>query len=142
MSTKARRSANAADRSLPSPTFARRAAWVFAVGLWLFLFISLASFNSADAPSHMVAVHNQPAANLCGAAGAVIAYWSYFVVGMGSWVIVLCLAAYLIIAVSGRAVNQPLVRALGLVLMAAAFSSLHELLLPNVGPLSGSADCR
>lgn len=116
----------------------RRVMWVLAACVWLFLFLSLASFNSADAPSHVVAVHNSPAANLCGPVGALIAYWSYHVIGLGTWMILLSLAAYLFIAVSGREVNQPLVRAIGLLIMAAAFSGLHGLILPGVGPLTGS----
>lgn len=109
-----------------------------AAAVWLFLFISLVSFNSADAPSHVVAVHNNPTANLCGPVGAVVAYWAYYVIGSGAWIILLSLAFFLGIAVTGRAVNQPIVRSLGLLIMAASFSSLHELLLPNAGPLTGA----
>ena len=132
------RGAKRSDASLPHPSFARRAAWVFAAGVWLFLFIALASFDSADSPSHMVAVHNNPTANLCGPVGAVIAYWSYHVLGAGSWIILLSLGVFLAITVTGRSLNQPLVRVVGLAIMAVAFSSLHELLLPSVGPVTGS----
>jgi S-DNA-T family DNA segregation ATPase FtsK/SpoIIIE len=132
------RRARKTDDSLPHPSFARRAAWVLAVGVWLFLFISLASFDSADPPSHIVAVHNNPTANLCGPVGATISYWAYYVLGAGSWIILLSVAIFLAIAVTGRALNQPLVRLVGLAIMALACSGLHELLLPNAGPLTGS----
>ncbi len=112
--------------------------WVLAAGIWIFVLLALISFNPADPPSHVVAVHNHPVENLCGAAGAAIAYWSFFVIGSGTWVILLALATFLGITLSGRAVNHPLVRTLGLFIMAAAFSSFHELWLPRSGSLSGS----
>src|SRR4051812_16472145 len=100
-------------RRLPSPTLARRLGWVLLAGMWSFLLLVLLSFDSADAPSHAVAVHNQPAANWCGAAGAVIAYWGYEILGMGSWMLMLGLMIVLAVTVTGRVVNQPLVRIAG-----------------------------
>src|SRR5436190_536723 len=86
---------SAGDQPLPHPSVARRVAWVVAAGAWLFLAVALLSFNSADAPSHVVAVHNHPAANLCGTVGALIAYWSYWVIGYGAWVMLAGALIYL-----------------------------------------------
>src|SRR5687768_987746 len=108
---------------LPAPTISRRVVWVLAAGVWVFLFVALASFDSADAPSHIVAVHNTPPANLCGSTGAVIAYWAYQVIGIGSWVLLMGLGLALGVTVTGRVINQPLVRLVGLLIMSAAFSS-------------------
>ncbi|TVQ56899.1 MAG: DNA translocase FtsK [Phycisphaerales bacterium] len=127
-----------AEEELPPATVARRIGWVALAGVWLFIALALATFNSADAPSHVVAVHNEPAANWCGQAGAVIAYWSYQVIGLGSWVLMAGVLGYLIVTVTGRVVSHPLVRALGLIVIALAVSSLHGLLLPNTGPLAGA----
>jgi S-DNA-T family DNA segregation ATPase FtsK/SpoIIIE len=131
-------SAKTAEPPLPSASVHSRVIWVLAAALWVFLFIALVTFDSADAPSHVVAVHNQPSANWCGSAGAAMAYWSYFVIGVGSWVILLGWATYLIVAVTGRAINQPLLRCFGLLIMAAAVSSAHQLLFPQRGPLAGA----
>ncbi len=127
-----------AQEELPPATVARRIGWVALAGVWLFIALALATFSSADAPSHVVAVHNDPAANWCGQAGAVIAYWSYQVIGLGSWVLLAGVLGYLVVTVTGRVVGHPLVRALGLIVIALAASSLHGLLLPNSGPLAGA----
>jgi DNA segregation ATPase FtsK/SpoIIIE, S-DNA-T family len=133
----ARTAGGRTDEAAP-PTIARRVVWMLLAGLWVFLFVALASFNSADPPSHVVAVHNEPVANLCGMAGAVIAYWSYFVIGTGVWVIMAGVAAWLAITVTGREVSHPVVRAVGLLLMGLAVSGLHALLLPRIGPMAGA----
>ncbi|MHC5003705.1 MAG: DNA translocase FtsK 4TM domain-containing protein, partial [Planctomycetota bacterium] len=124
---------------LPPASAARRAGWVLLTGLWLFLVLALGSYDSADAPSYVVAVHNQPAANLCGAAGAVVAHYAYHVVGVGSWVILAGIAGFLGVTVTGRRVSHPLVRFLGLLIIAVGVSSLHRLLWPTAGPLAGAA---
>src|SRR5436190_23104830 len=128
----------AADQFLPHPSVARRVAWLVAAGAWLFLSVALLSFNSADAPSHVVAVHNHPAANLCGAVGAIIAYWAYHVIGVGAWMILLGMGIFLGVTVTGRKVNQLMLRSLGLLLMSLAVSCMHSLIAPHVGPLIGS----
>ena len=115
-----------------------RIAWVTMAAVWIFFVVSLATFDSGDAPSHVVAVHNQPAANLCGAFGAFIAYWSYAVVGIGSWVILAGIAGLLGVTVTGRVVTHPVVRGIGVIFMAIAVSCLHRLIFPHAGPLAGS----
>jgi S-DNA-T family DNA segregation ATPase FtsK/SpoIIIE len=134
----ARKRVRALVEHLPPATTGRRVGWVILASMWAFLFLSLASFHSADPPSHVVAVHNSPTANLCGLAGATVAYWSYFALGIGSWIFVAGLGLFLGVTVTGRTVNQPLLRGLGLLLMAVAFSGFHALLFPNLGPLTGA----
>ncbi len=121
-----------------SDPFMLRICWVAAAALVVFFALALGSFDSADAPSHVVAVHNQPAANLCGGAGAVVAYWSYYVLGIGSWVILLSIAGYLAVLSRGRAVSHALVRLIGVLLMAISVSSFHGLLASHTGPLIGA----
>ena len=76
----ARKSSKAVSRpssgELPRASFARRATWVALAGLWVFLFMALATFSRADWPCHTVAVHANPASNLMGRLGAGIAYWT------------------------------------------------------------------
>ncbi|MHC5023782.1 MAG: FtsK/SpoIIIE family DNA translocase [Planctomycetota bacterium] len=116
----------------------RRLAWVGLAVAWLFLVIALTSFNAADWPSHAVAVHNTPAANLCGSVGALASYWSYKVLGLGTWVVLLGIASYLAVTLTGRAVDQLILRAIGTLLVAVGISSVHGLLLPSIGPLPGT----
>ena len=116
------------DEELTTATLIRRVSWVAAAGLWLFLVTALASFALADWPSYAVAVQNDPPRNLCGPVGALIAWWSYSVVGVGAWVILAGAAGYLGLTAAGRRVGHPVVRAAGLLIMALAVSSFHGLL--------------
>lgn len=136
MARKARKSSG--GDGLPAATLTRRAGWVAAAGVWVFLVAALASFDSADAPSHVVAVQNDPIANWCGRAGAAIAYWSYHVLGIGSWVMLVGAGGYLGVTVTGRVVSHPLVRGIGLLIVAIAVAGLHGLLLEIVGPGPGA----
>jgi S-DNA-T family DNA segregation ATPase FtsK/SpoIIIE len=119
-------------------TMLQRTAWLAGAGAWVFAAFALGSFDAADAPSHAVAVHNDPAANLCGAAGAVVGYWSYHVLGIGAWVVLAGAAAFLVATARGRHVGHPFVRLLGLLIAAVAVSCLHGLLVPGLGPLPGA----
>ncbi len=115
-----------------------RILWVTMGAVLIFLVVSLATFDSADAPSYVVAVHNQPAANLCGAFGAIVAYWAYTVIGAGSWILLAGIAGLLGVTVTGRMVTHPIVRGVGVVFMAIAVSCLHRLIFPHSGPLAGA----
>ncbi len=126
-----------ADDDSPSVIW-RRVGWVALAGLWVFGVVALASFDSADWPSHMVAVHNAPTVNLCGPVGALIAYWSYYLIGVGSWIALAGLGGYLALAVAGRPLTHPLLRVVGVVFMAVAVSCFESLISPRSGPLAGS----
>lgn len=122
----------------PTVTLSRQAIWVVFAGLWLFLVLGLASFDPADPPSHAVAVHNEPVANLCGRFGASAAYWSLHVAGMGAWVVLAGWGAFLGAALTGRRITHPVVRSVGIALMALAVATGHALVLPDVGLLRGA----
>ena len=126
------------EEDLPQTTLLERVGWVVLVALWTFLVVSLASFDSADWPSHTVAVHNQPTRNLCGIGGGLVAYHGYHVIGVGSWVILAGAAAFLAMAAARREMCNPLVRAFGLLLMAVSVSGGHALLAPELGSLAGA----
>ncbi|MCH8821944.1 MAG: DNA translocase FtsK 4TM domain-containing protein [Planctomycetes bacterium] len=127
------------DEALPTSVIINRVIWIGLAMAWLFLAIAFISFDSADWPSHTVAVHNEITLNLCGPFGATIAYWGYHVIGIGCWVLLAGLAGYLGVTATGRGVTHPLVRLFGLLFMTAAISSFHELLAPELGPLAGSS---
>ena len=129
-------SRKAAETSAPPPpSIPRRIGWVVLLAVWTFVTASLVSFDRADPPSPFAAPWNDPVANWCGQFGAAIAYHSYAVIGIGVWLMVIAGLAYLIITAAGRTITQPVVRAVGVVLMALAVSTVHGLLLPTIGPL-------
>ncbi|MDZ4828914.1 MAG: DNA translocase FtsK 4TM domain-containing protein, partial [Phycisphaerae bacterium] len=122
---------------LPDAGLSRRIAWVVASGAWTFAFLALASFQITDWPSHVVSVHNDPAANLLGRMGAVMSYWTYVVVGIGVWIPVLLAGVALTYSALGRPIQHCVVRGIGALLMMLAFSCLHAQWMPSVGSLTG-----
>jgi hypothetical protein len=107
-------------------------------GLWVFLFMALATFSSADWPSHTVAVHANPASNLMGRLGAGIAYWTYLSMGFGVWLPMIASAVALAATASGREVSHPAIRTFGAVVMMLALSSLHATWFGTWGVLAGA----
>ncbi len=134
----ARKGERIADDAVRTSAILLRVAWVVAAAMWVFLVVALASFDAADAPSHVVAVHNDPVSNLCGRAGAIAAFGVYKVVGVGAWLVLAVAAGFLVTTMLERRIGHPLVRTVGLVIAALALSSFHALLWPTAGPLAGA----
>ncbi len=124
--------------SLTTADVSSRIIWISSAAFAIFLAVALLSFNAADPPSHIVAVHNDPVSNLCGVVGAWIAFWTYHVLGFGVWVMLLSIGTWVTLVFKGREIEHPAVRALGVLIMALAVSCFHELLLPSVGSLAGA----
>ena len=97
-----------------------------AIGGWLFLLLSVASFHATDWPSH--AVYPYPAtANLCGTAGAVVAYGLFLLVGQGAFPILLFSGLCVVLFVAQNRVSDPWMRTVGLILLAVAFAAaVHQ----------------
>ncbi|MCE9619962.1 MAG: DNA translocase FtsK 4TM domain-containing protein [Planctomycetes bacterium] len=108
-----------------------------AAGVWVFLFLAMTTFSASDWPSHVVAIHSNPASNLMGRLGATLAYWIYMGVGFGAWLPMIAFAIGLGAIASGRRVTHPLVRTFGACLMMLAFSAIHALWFPRLGSLTG-----
>src|SRR5947199_4772693 len=76
----------------------RNIALFLLCGLWVFLLLALGSFHVTDWPSHAVEP-NPPTQNLCGKAGALVAYSLFVAVGQGVFPILfftgVCLAMYM-----------------------------------------------
>jgi S-DNA-T family DNA segregation ATPase FtsK/SpoIIIE len=97
-----------------------------AVGGWLFLLLSVASFHATDWPSHAVYPY-PPTANLCGTAGAVVAYGLFLLVGQGAFPILLFSGLCVVLFVAQNRVSDPWMRTVGLILLAVAFAaSVHQ----------------
>src|SRR4028118_252743 len=90
-------------------------------GLWLFLLLSLASFHATDWPSH--AVYPHPATrNLCGSAGAYIAYWLFFAIGQGVFPVLFFAGVCLVLLMMQSRISDLWMRAIGLMLLTVAFA--------------------
>jgi hypothetical protein len=53
--------------SLTSADLKLRILWISSAAIALLMTVALLSFDVGDAPSHVVATHNDPISNLCGA---------------------------------------------------------------------------
>ena len=93
--------------------------------------LALISFHVTDWPSHAIEP-NPPTQNLCGKAGAVLAYYSFVSVGQGVFPILfftgICLAMYVFHA----KVGDLWMRAIGLVLLASAFAAIVHHFKPGM----------
>ena len=138
MSSTAIRTRRERSSLLTSADLSSRIIWISSAAIALFLAIALLSFNVADAPSHVVAVHNDPASNFCGTVGAWIAYWTYHILGFGVWVLIIGVCSWVTLVFRGIKITQTAVRTLGLLIMAISVSCFHELFLPEVGSLAGA----
>ena len=116
----------------------RWAGWIAIAGLWAFFVLALASFSSADPPSHVVAVHNQDIANLCGQVGAAVAYWALHVMGLGAWILAVAAGSLIVLRLFGRQLSHLPLRLAGVLLVAVCIPALHALLLPTWGGLAGA----
>ena len=100
------------------------------VGAWIFLMLSLASFHPTDWPSHTVYPY-PPTRNLCGNAGAFIAYYSFLAIGQGVFPVLFFSGVCLALAVFKNKVGDVWLRAAGLVVLSIAFSAVIHNLKPG-----------
>ncbi|MBC8522863.1 DNA translocase FtsK 4TM domain-containing protein [PVC group bacterium] len=133
-----RRGRSKRPSALSTADLSSRIRWISSVAIAIFVAVSLLSFNVADPPSHVVAIHNDPVANWCGPVGAAIAYWSYHTLGVGIWVVLLGIGSWVTLVFKGKEITHTAVRGLGVVILALSVSCFHELLLPSVGSLAGA----
>jgi DNA segregation ATPase FtsK/SpoIIIE, S-DNA-T family len=124
--------------SLTTAALSSRVLWISSAAFALFIAISLLSFNIADPPSHVVAVHNDPVANWCGVIGAWVAFWTYHVLGFGVWILLIGVGAWVAQVFRGIEITHIAARTLGLLVMAISVSCFHELLFPHLGVLAGA----
>jgi S-DNA-T family DNA segregation ATPase FtsK/SpoIIIE len=90
--------------------------------VWVFLLLALASFSPTDWPSHAVAPY-PPIANLCGSAGAFIAYYLFLFFGQGVFPVLFFTGICLVLYVFDNPVSDLWMRAAGLMLMTVAFAA-------------------
>ena len=100
----------------------RNVALFLGVGCWIFLLLAFLGFNATDWPSHAVDP-SPPTQNMCGTAGAFVAYWCFYAAGQGVFPVLFFLGAFLAILLFKGRVSDLWMRALGLVLLATAFAA-------------------
>ncbi|MHC4157974.1 MAG: FtsK/SpoIIIE family DNA translocase [Planctomycetota bacterium] len=96
----------------------------------LILLCSCVSFDIGDWPSRFVYPHNDPPANWCGSIGAFFAYYLMYYIGPGVLLILVSAVCFLVSRLAHRAIEQPVLRAIGLGLLTVAASSSFYCLWP------------
>ncbi|HEV8606497.1 MAG TPA: DNA translocase FtsK [Tepidisphaeraceae bacterium] len=108
----------------------RRIILFLALGAWGFLLVSMASFHPEDWPSHQVYPY-QPIQNLCGSAGAFVAYHLFFAIGQGIFPILLFSGLCLALLTFHNRISDLWLRGIGLALLSIAFAALVHLIRPG-----------
>jgi len=101
-----------------------------AIGMLLVLLCSCISFDIGDWPSKFVYPHNNPAVNWCGKSGAFCAYYLLYYLGPGAFVVLFCVICFLIARLVNVPISQPILRVVGLGLLATAASASFYWLWP------------
>ena len=101
-----------------------------AVGSWSFLLLSLGSFRPTDWPSHAIYPY-PPIANLCGPAGAFLAYYLFLAFGQGAFAILLFTGLGVVFFIVHDRVNDLWMRSVGLLLLTVAFAAVVHHLWPG-----------
>jgi DNA segregation ATPase FtsK/SpoIIIE, S-DNA-T family len=114
-----------------------RIGWLMLGALWVFVVVGLVSFDSSDAPSHAVWPNNERTANWTGPIGAHISYGLIKLFGVGIVIPMLFTGVLLTLRVIRRPMTQPIVRAVGALVLTASLCVLLNVLFPDAGPLPG-----
>jgi S-DNA-T family DNA segregation ATPase FtsK/SpoIIIE len=108
----------------------RQVLLFLACGAWAFLLLSLGSFHPTDWPSHEVFPY-PPIANLCGSAGAFVAYYSFLAIGQGVFPVLFFTGVCLALVLFRNRVSDLWLRVIGLLLLSTAFAAAVHHLRPG-----------
>ncbi len=114
----------------------RKVSWpglVLAVAS-LFLGLALVSYSPLDPPAAQVYPRPEQVANWLGPAGAYLAWGLYQLLGWGAWFLWASLAVLAWVLLSGRRVDDPLLRWHGWLLALVGWCTLWQLALPDWSP--------
>ncbi len=89
----------------------------------LMLFCSCLSFNIGDWPSKFVYPNNAPTHNWCGPMGSLLAFYLLYYIGPGVFIVLISALVFAIAKVVEFEIDQPVLRAMGLVLVTTAAST-------------------
>src|SRR4051812_40048980 len=106
----------------------RRVGLFLAFAGYVFLLIAIASFSSSDWPSHTVYPYPKTM-NLCGSAGALIAYYCFWLLGQGVFPMLFFTGVLLVMVMIQGKVSDFWMRAIGSILLTVAFAgTVHSLM--------------
>jgi len=108
----------------------RRISLFLAFAGYVFLLIALASFSPSDWPSHTVYPYPKTA-NLCGSAGALVAYYAFWLLGQGVFPMLFFSGVLLVIMMIQGKVSDFYLRAVGSILLTVAFAATIHSLMPS-----------
>src|SRR3954462_664030 len=108
----------------------RRTALFLACSAWAFLLLSLGSFHPTDWPSHEVFPY-PPIQNLCGSAGAFVAYYCFLAIGQGVFPVLFFSGVMLALVLFKNRVSDMWLRAIGLLLLSTAFAAAVHHIRPG-----------
>ena len=112
-------------------SISRTALRCLGIGVSLVLLCSCLSFDIGDWPSGFEYPNNNPTANWCGSIGAFCAYFLLYYVGPGIFIVLLSAIYLWGSKLADRAVNQLLLRTIGLGLVTVAASTTFYCLWPH-----------
>jgi S-DNA-T family DNA segregation ATPase FtsK/SpoIIIE len=107
---------------------------------WLFLALSLGSYDPGDPPGTAVDPPNASPLNWCGPAGALLAHALFLSVGWAAFLILLALGVAGLLVLRRRAVAEPGLRLLGLVFLVAVLAAAVQMATVHLppGPVVGA----
>lgn len=114
-----------------------RVGWLVLGALWVFVVVGLVSFDAGDAPSHAVWPSNVKTANWTGPIGAYISYGLLRTFGLGIVIPMVFSGVMLTLRLIRRPMSQPIVRAVGALILTVSLCVLLGVLFPQAGPLPG-----
>lgn len=102
------------------------------LALVVFVGLSFLSYDSADPPSSLVFPQRRVPTNICGEAGALVAFHSRQLLGLGVWVLLAALISWDLKLFSRERARRTATTVLGMLLLVAATCSILHLLLPSI----------
>ncbi|HBS29923.1 MAG TPA: hypothetical protein DEB06_10860, partial [Phycisphaerales bacterium] len=123
----------AAERGRGTDLIGRRLLWIVGVFVWVFVALSVLTFDPRDSPGHGVAPLNGPGetGNWMGLAGAFVGYHTLVMLGSGAWLLILAAGGWLAQRAWSGPVEQLSLRIVGVVMLSLAWSGFHALLMPG-----------
>jgi DNA segregation ATPase FtsK/SpoIIIE, S-DNA-T family len=100
----------------------------------IFLAAALGTYDPADPPAKLVSPRNTQIANVCGHWGAVAAHWSFELLGVGAYYVLISLAAFDGVLLLRRETTHLWLRTIGWLLSLAGFATLATLAVPGLSP--------
>ena len=105
------------------------------IASWIFVLLSVMSYNASDWPSHAVYPFAKVITNWCGPIGAFVAHWIFMAVGPGVYPVLFFTAVFLFMLMTRNPLSDGWLRAIGTLLLAVAFGGIIHTL--SAGSVTG-----